>query len=352
MIDILNRNLSFFRLLRNDKRIIESFDLDSQFVSVIDYLNDVIVPAVNDMQAGALPGINGSVNYFLTNVGDSSVTFNTLDRVIPDKTLAFTKIEKAISRGKVLVSNNVGNLGLVTNSQYDNMVLTYRNDNVPEYRFISTDNIEDRAITYADIANGSIVKDHLHQEILDIIDAAVPNEMMGETLNITGNNFNDFSITTDKFIPNTITTFEKLGIIPNNLPDFPVNESLYWSKIILRRHVKNGTITPNKVRPGTIGAAHFNKVQCITKNKLATGVINDTYLRLKPGEDYAYFALDPDKKRFPFTSRILSPNFRLQRRHLVIASSDPIKVRNFVPVGIGDFEDKVYLALRKFGITG
>ena len=41
MIDILNRNLSFFRLLRNDKRIIESIDLDSQFASVIDYLNDV-----------------------------------------------------------------------------------------------------------------------------------------------------------------------------------------------------------------------------------------------------------------------------------------------------------------------
>lgn len=352
MIDILNRNLSFFRLLRNNKRIIDSIDFDSQFSSIIDYLNDVIVPAINDMQAGALPGVMDNVNYFITNVGDGSVAFKSLDRVIPDKTLALTKIEKTISRGKVLVSNNVGNLDLVTNSQYDNMVLTYRNGNIPEYRFINTENIEDRAITYADIANGSIIKEHLHQEILDIIDAAVPNETVAQTLNITGNNFNDLSITTNKFVPNTITTFNKLGIIPNNLPDFPQNESLYYSKIILRRHVKNGTITPNKIKPGTIGAVHFNKVQCITKNKLATGVINDAYLRLKPGEEYAEFAHDPDKKKFPFTSRILSPNFRLERRHLVIASSDPINVKGFVPVGTQDFEDKVYLALRKFGIPG
>jgi hypothetical protein len=352
MIDILERNLSFFRLLRNNKRIIESIDLDSQFSSVIDYLNNVIVPAVNDMQAGALPGVMDNVNYFITNVGDGSVTFNSLDKVIPDKTIAITKIEKDAYNGKVLVSNNAGQLDVADGPTHKEMVLTYRNNNVPIYKFITTENIEDRAITYADIADRSIIKEHLHQEILDIIDAAVPNEMVAETLNITGDNFTDFSITTNKFVPNTITTFNKLGIIPNILPDFPTNESLYWSKIILRQHVKNGTITPNKVRPGTIGSLHFNKVQCITKNKLATGVINETYLRLKPGEQYAYFAKDPDKKRFPFTSRILSPNFRIQRRHLVIASSDPMNIESFVPVGIGDFEDKVYIALRKFGITG
>lgn len=352
MIDILERNLSFFRLLRNNKRIIESFDLDSQFSSVIDYLNNVIVPAVNDMQAGALPGVMDNVNYFITNVGDGSVTFNSLDKVIPDKTIASTKIEKDAYKGKVLVSNNAGQLDVANGPIYEKMVLTYRSGDIPEYKFITTENIEDRAITYADIADGAIIKEHLHQEILDIIDAAVPNETVAETLNITGDNFTDFSITTNKFVPNTITTFNKLGIIPNTLPDFPANESLYWSKIILRRHVKNGTITPNKIRPGTIGSVHFNKVQCITKNKLATGVINDTYLRLKPGEEYAYFAQDPDKKRFPFTSRILSPNFRIQRRHLVIASSDPMNVQAFVPVGIRDFENNVYLALRKFGITG
>jgi hypothetical protein len=352
MIDILNRNLSFFRLLRNNKRIIESFDLDSQFVSVIDYLNNVIVPAVNDMQAGALPGINGSVNYFLTNVGDGSVTFNTLDRVIPDKTLAFTKIEKDAYKGKVLVSNNAGQLDVADGPTYREMVLIYRNGDVPQYRFINTENIEDRAITYADIADKAIIKEHLSQEILDIIDAAVPNEMIAETLNITGNNFNDFSITTDKFVPNTITTYNKLGIIPNTLPDFPSNESLYWSKIILRRHVKNGTITPNKVRPGTIGAVHFNKVQCITKNKLASGVINDTFLRLKPGEEYAYLSTDSTRKSFPFTARLLAPDFRLQRAQLGVASTNPYDVRGLHPIGAKDFEDKVYLALRKFGITG
>ena len=350
MIDILNRNLSFFRLLRNDKRTIESIDLDSQFASIIDYLNDVIVPAVNDMQAGALPGINGSPDYFLTNVGDGSVTWNTLNNVIIDHTIATTKIEKAVYNGAALISNNVGHLDIVAPTNA-NMVLTYRNNNTPIYKFITTENIEDRAITYADIADKSIIKEHLHQEIVDIIDAAVPNEMVADVLNITGNNFNDGSITTDKFVPNTITTFNKIGIIPNTLPAFPANESLYWSKIILRRHIKNGTITPNKIKAGTIGSLHFNKVQCITKNKLAAGVINDTYLRLKPAQEYAYLALESEKRTFPFTSRILAPDFRVQRQHLVVASSDPYNVIGSHPVGARDFEYKVTAALRRFGIT-
>ena len=232
------------------------------------------------------------------------------------------------------------------------MALAYINGATPEYRFIGTDNIENRAITYTDIANSSIIKEHLHQEIVNIIDAAVPNETVTETLNITGNNFNDFSITTDKFVPNTISSYDKLGVIPNILPDFPANESLYYSKIILRRHIKNGTITPNKVRPGTIGAVHFNKVQCITKNKLASGVINDTFLRLKPGEEYAYLSTDSTRKSFPFTARLLAPDFRLQRAQLGVASTNPYDMRSLHPIDAKDFEDKVYLALRKFGITG
>ena len=349
MIDILNRNLSFFRLLRNNKRTIESIDLDSGFASVIDYLNNVIVPAVNDMQAGALPGINGSPNYFLTNVGDGSVTWNTLDKVIPDKTIATTKIEKAVYNGAVLVSNQVGHLDIVASTNA-NMVLTYRQNNTPQYKFITTENIEERSITYADIADKAIIKEHLHQEIVDIIDAAVPNETVASTINITGNNFNDGAITTDKFVPNTITTFDKLGIIPNTLPAFPQNESLYYSKIILRRHIKNGTITPNKIKAGTIGSLHFNKVKCITKNKLAAGVINDTYLRLKPAQEYAYLLNDPEARTFPFTSRMLSPDFRVQRQHLLVASSDPYNVQAFNPMNVNDFEYKVSAALRNFGI--
>lgn len=350
MIDILNRNLSFFRLLRNNKRTIESIDLDSGFASVIDYLNNVIVPAVNDMQAGALPGINGSPDYFLTNVGDGSVTWNTLNNVIVDSTIATTKIEKAVYNGAVLISNNVGHLDIVAPTNA-NMVLTYRQNNIPQYKFITTENIEDRAITYADIADKAIIKEHLHQEIVDIIDAAVPNETVAETLNITGNNFNDGAITTDKFVPNTITTFDKLGIIPNTLPAFPQNESLYYSKIILRRHIKNGTITPNKIKAGTIGSLHFNKVKCITKNKLAAGVINDTYLRLKPAQEYAYLLNDPEARTFPFTSRMLAPDFRVQRQHLLVASSDPYNFQALNPLNAQDFEYKVSAALRKFGIT-
>jgi hypothetical protein len=312
MIDILERNLSFFRLLRNNKRIIESFDIDSQFASVIDYLNDVIVPAINDMQAGALPGIMGSANYFLTNVGDGSVTFNTLDRVIPDKTIATTKIEKYTAKGKVLVSNNAGELDLASGPTHANMVLTYRNGDVPQYRFINTINIEDRAITYADIADRAIIKEHLHQEILDIIDAAVPNVNEQNNIVITGNYFGNLSITTDKFALNTIATSNKLGIINNVLPPNP--KGLY--NVVTRNKVKNGTITPDKIKPDTIGALNFNKVQCITQNKLASNIVDETWLLASPNIRYILPVTTSNDSGF-FYDSYLSSDFRISRRSLM-----------------------------------
>ena len=339
MIDILNRNLSFFRLLRNDKRIIESFDLDSQFVSVIDYLNDVIVPAVNDMQAGALPGINGSVNYFITNVGDGSVTFKSLDKVIPDQTLAFSKIEKSISRGKVLVSNNVGNLGLVTNSQYDNMVLTYRNGDVPIYKFITTENIEDRAITYADIADKAINREHLHPEILNILDAPAADEQIVRDVIITGDQFEDFSITSDKFLNDTIVSERKIGVIDTILPN-NINR-IY--PVINKQHIKNGTIMPDKIKPNTIGAAHFNKIKCITPYKLAPDIIDDNWLKISPNCVY----LNTYKDDNFFSDFMLSPSFRIEREHLLKSTASGGKYVDCVQAS--DFEPVVQRAFRRFG---
>ncbi len=45
-------------------------------VNNVTTINEIIKEAVvvNDMQAGALPGINGSPNYFIINVGDGSIT--------------------------------------------------------------------------------------------------------------------------------------------------------------------------------------------------------------------------------------------------------------------------------------
>ena len=88
-----------------------------------------------------------------------------------------------------------------------------------------------------------------------------------------------------------------------------------------------------------------------TKNKLAAGVINDTYLRLKPAKEYAYLLKDPEARMFPFTSRMLAPNFRVQRQHLLVASSDPYNMQALNPMNTQDFEYKVTAALRKFGIT-
>lgn len=337
MTDILNRDLSYFRNLRNNKRLIESFDIDLQFAAVADYLNNEIIPDINALAAGALPGINGSPDYFLTNVGDGSVIFDTLDNVIVDSTIPSTKLELALESGRVLVSNNLGELDLTPVPTNANMVLTYRNGDVPEYRFISTVNIEDGAVTAPDIADGSIIREHLHQEIIDIIDAAVPNEVVNENPVLIGSQFDDLSITADKFIANTIATERKLGIINNTLPTLPPD----YNRIIRRNQIKNGTITPDKVKPDTIGALHFDALRCITKNKLASDLIDDSFFRIKLGQVYNKFDIK-NNQRFSFSSRMLSPNFRLQRQHLTVNT-------NKYACRAWDFEDSVRLAFRRFG---
>ena len=329
MIDILNRNLSFFRLLRNDKRIIESFDLDSQFVSVIDYLNNVIVPAVNDMQAGALPGVMDNVNYFITNVGDGSVTFKSLDQVIPDKTIATNKLIKSVYNGAVLISNNLGQLAITAPTNL-NMVLTYRENNYPIYKFITTENIEDRAITYADIADGAINKEHLSPTFTNYLNAVVPLGV------ITGNQLGDFSITLDKIAAKTITTEKKLGYIPNVLPPNPKGNS-WWS---LRQHIKNGIVTPDKIRTDTIGSRHFNRVKCITQNKLAASIVDESWLLPSPNSKYVPVNVDNY-----FTNFMVAPDFKINRAMLLKSipnnAAAGVRARDFVP--------HVQAAFNKFG---
>jgi len=342
MIGILDRNLSFFRLLRNNNITIESVDLDSQFGSVIDYLNDVIVPAVNNMQAQALPGINGSANYFLTNVGDGSVTFSTLAKVIPNSSIEYTKLIKlgGVQRSGFVITTN--NTGIVTGNRATNpnMLLTYVVGSMPEYRFVNTNSIEDRSVTYADIADGAITNEHLHQEIIDIIDAAVPDETAMENVLLTGNQFQNLSITTDKFTPNTINSESKLGVINNTLPELPPNQN----KIITRIHIKNGTITPAKIKPNTIGALHFNKAKCITRNKLASNIIDDSFLRLK-NESYNIFDIN-NQSRFWFYPRILANDFLIKREHLKVTTNESNHCCR-----ASDFETEVMLAFNRFGCT-
>lgn len=338
MVDILNRYLSYFRTLRNNKRIIESVDIDSQFTTIADYLNNVIVPAVNDMQEGALPGINGSPNYFLTNVGDGSVTFYALNEVIVNSTIASTKIEKAVGNGLVLVSNQIGYLDVVGPTQA-NMVLTYRNGDVPIYKFITTENIEDRAITYADIADKAINREHLHPEILNILDAPAADEQIVRDVIITGDQFEDFSITSDKFLNDIIVSERKIGVIDTILPN-NINR-IY--PVINKQHIKNGTIMPDKIKPNTIGAAHFNKIKCITPYKLAPDIIDDNWLKISPNCVY----LNTYKDDNFFSDFMLSPSFRIEREHLLKSTASGGKYVDCVQAS--DFEPVVQRAFRRFG---
>lgn len=293
---MLNRNKSYFQSLRDNKGLIESYEVDSQYIEIIDYLNNSIVPLINDIIDEALPGILDNVDSYLKNVGDGTTTWSTIDQGIRDYSLSLSKFAK-IAIGSVLVTDDNGEITSVSTNIAD-QVLVSQADSAPIWKKIQTINIGDREITTLDIANNVIGREHLR---LDLIVHAIGNGI------IRGENFVDQSITSTKFENGSINS-SKLGVIANYIN---VGNFYQFGGPVKKQHVQNNTITVEKFSQKSIGREQFNKVKCITAGKIAANTFNDSFLLSN------YLELNASVEHF-FTSNSLSQNFKLTRNKLGI----------------------------------
>ena len=264
MLDIFNRDRSYFQILRDNGAYIESYNVDNQYDSLIDYINNGVVPEINRIVDGALPGIIGSPNTYLSNVGDGTTQWLTIDQSINDYSLPFAKLIKA-NVGSVLTTSGYGELATIAATAPDQLLIS-QEDNSPVWAKIRTQNISDGGITGIDIVDNVIDIEHLKESITTIV--------IGNGT-ITGGDFANNSITADKFLNSSIN-IEKLGIINHPLP-----QSINLTKpgIIERNHIKNAVITPDKFQIFSIDHTSFNKVICVTKGKIAAQAIDELNLR-------------------------------------------------------------------------
>jgi len=315
MLNIFARDKTYFQTLRDNKIAIDSYNIDSQYDSIVNYLNNEIVPAINDIIDGALPGILGSPNTYLRNKGDGSTEWDTVEKGIDNHSIAFSKlVQSAVN--SVLATNGFGEVVAVSTNIADS-VLIAAIDNAPLWAKLTSVNIGDEQIIGSKIANRAIAREHLRPGTL------VPNIANGS---VKGNNFAANEITENKFLNESIS-IDKLGVIPTN---FPIIYDVNRRGQILREHIVNGTLTPQKFADQSIIRTMFNKYRCLTINKVAPETITDKYL-------LPYSPLQSTNSMF--NSDILAPDFKLTRAELSRGDTS-----SFSALTCANFEDVVHKA--------
>lgn len=219
----------FNKLTRNRKRIADA-DFDSQFNQIVDYLDAVIKPAINNLSHETAKGVAGEIGAYLHNVGDTTTTWqkfngNTLD----DHSIDLTKLAKYGS-GSILTSDTAGNVNVTTAGVGTN-VLTSQVDGPPVWKSISTNNIENKTLTCDQLGILRSSNFVANLFVTNIIPNAIATENIG-----------DQSITNTKLQNGTITS-DKLGIF-SDLPI--VNTGLTIANI------DDGAIEPSKLMDNNI----------------------------------------------------------------------------------------------------
>ena len=316
-LNIFARDKTYFQSLRDNKVNIDSYNIDTQYNSIASYLNDEVVPAINDIIDGALPGILGSPDKYLRNKGDGTTQWDTIEKGISNHSIAFSKlVQSAVN--SVLVTNGEAEVVAVSTNVADS-VLIAQLDDAPRWSKLTSVNIADRQITGSTIADGSIGMEHIQPgiEVINIANGA-----------IVGADFTANSITTAKFLNESIT-IPKLGVINQYIPPLDLYQNPQG--VILKRHIINGTLTADKLADMSVSTIHFNKVKCITRGKVAADTVSDHYLGANKDQT--------NDLSYKLTSDKLAVNFKLNGTHLFSVGNNPYL--DNVPLNKDDFNTEV-----------
>lgn len=291
-----NRDISYFQDFRDTNSKANAIDFDTQFNDLVAFINDQMLPVVNTLSAG-VPGIEGSPNTFLRNIGDGTTDFSNV--IIPDFVLGFSKLIKSASSCAILASaSNGGGFVEVATNVNDNVLISVE-ANAPVWRKIQTNDIEDRTITGIKVARQTITVENM-----------IPGTMVNTVADnsLTGSKFANRSITKPKITRNTIE-IRNLGVI--------------WGGGIIynflgrigSRHIMNNTLSSEKLISGAnvVTNNHFNLIKFIVARKLASQVINDSMLE---NLEWASIPINNRLALGYFPSSSLSPNFKLTSSRL------------------------------------
>ncbi len=137
---------------RND--FIKAGDFDKQFTTIGSYINQFIVPTLNQLISSQVPGSNNPVdaNKNLINVGDGTTKWDfPKAEYIPDYSLSLTKLVQA-NAGSILATDN-NQVFRVVSPSGSGLALTSRVQNTPIWKkIVGNESVSNRVITSDKIA--------------------------------------------------------------------------------------------------------------------------------------------------------------------------------------------------------
>jgi len=106
MLNSCIRDRGFFQSTRDCNAPIRASDIDFAFNDIVKYLNTQIVPLINSLDGGVIPGVEGYENCFLQNVGNGTTRWTKIKASdIQDRTITLSKLVN-ITAGSIITAGN------------------------------------------------------------------------------------------------------------------------------------------------------------------------------------------------------------------------------------------------------
>lgn len=281
---LLNIDLNFFTNKKNLGNTAEAkmkaVYFDAQFNLISNYINDSIIPLLNQLVTNVIPGTSvlGTANKLWVNTGDGTTRWDKITGAsILDNSIAWSKLSFA-SVGSVLTTNAAGNY-ISAAPTAPNQVLFSRDANTPYWRLVNGEDFADRSIPSDKIALGTIKAENFQDGLLipQLYDNVISTIKIADNT-ITTSKIADGAITAS-IIPNFLTTYiERGAVFIHTLPDgfvndtrmltddfrveFPVisSRNLNGVQIVRRTQFADSIIPPDKIADGAIQGSYIQNL--------------------------------------------------------------------------------------------
>jgi hypothetical protein len=206
-IDRFTRDAAYFQSRRDSGMLLNAEDLDFQFNNLIDYLNNKIVPIINNFTDKEFIGVANPAleNACLLNIGDGNTTWKKIDsNIFPDYSITKTKFTPVTAFSIIATTSNSNWAPVAT--RLNDSILFSRNTKSPLWRKVATGDIANKTLTSDHIDLNSVRIEHLNTSLRRVLFAA-PRMILDTNVNIAyvrGENLQDNSLVASKFAKNII----------------------------------------------------------------------------------------------------------------------------------------------------
>lgn len=204
---------------------ISAYALDYKFNALVDYINEVVIPFVEQIKNAKVVGSTNTadIGKFHKNVGDGSTAWSFINAdSIKDYDLSFSKLQKT-SPGSLAVTDRDGKWSILDPAESEGDVLVNTGEGFLAWTKLTGDYLEDGCITSSKVKPASITEDNLSKELLAtlLLEDSLDGDLFADS-SITSGALEDGSaltgLTAEKLIPADLDNF-KYGIYSGMLPD-------------------------------------------------------------------------------------------------------------------------------------